>query len=232
MIKPTLTQDTLAAWGLEDFLLANPELAIQPSENGHVSIAGNFWFCARAKGVELQDSYRIEMAIPRGFPQILPQVKEVGGRIPSDFHHYPDGGLCLGSPIRLALIVGKDGTLSRFAEQCLMPYLFACSYKERYGTLPFGELEHGQAGIMDDLLSLLNIGNERLALQLLQLAGIQRRKANKQPCPCSSGLRVGRCHHRLLNHLRERLGRLECRTLHLLLADSKVRTKQANLRRV
>jgi hypothetical protein len=232
VIEPPVTPDTLAAWGLEGFLLANPALAIQPSENGHVSIAGHFRFCARAKGVELQDCYQIEMAIPRGFPQVLPQVKEVGGRIPSDFHHYPDGGLCLGSPIRLALIVGKDGTLSRFAEQCIIPYLFACSYKERYGTLPFGELAHGKAGIMDDLLSLLNVGNDRLALHLLQFAGIQRRKANRRPCPCGGGLRVGRCHHRLLNHLRERLGRLECRTLHLLLADGKARTKQAILRRV
>ena len=214
---------------MEDFLLANPELAIQPSENGHVSIGGNFRFCATAKGVEIQDSYRIEIAVPRGFPQVLPQVKEVGGRIPSDFHHYPDGALCLGSPIRLALIVGKDGTLDRFAERCLKPYLFGYSYKERYGQLPFDELEHGQAGIIDDLQSLLGVDNERLALQLLQLAGTQRRKANKRPCPCGSGRRVGRCHHSLLNHLRSGLGRLYCKGLYVVLSEQRLRSKHAHL---
>ena len=37
---------------------------------------------------------------------------------------------------------------------------------------------------------------------LLQLVTVKKRVANKRPSPCGSGLRLGRCHHRYVNHLR------------------------------
>jgi len=223
------TQDQFAAWGLKDLLLANPELAIRPSTNGELRIAGEFHFRARGKGVEIEDSYQIEVTVPGDFPRDLPRVNETGGRIPSDFHRYGDGSLCLGSPIRLALMLKEGATLSEFTGRCLLPYLFAYSYKEKYGKLPFGELEHGQAGIVDDLRRMFRVDSEVQVLQLLQLAGTQRRKANRPNCPCGSGQRVGKCHHRMLNRLRARLGRLYCRALHILLVDRGVREKQLRL---
>lgn len=130
----------LAAWGLEELLVAHPGLAIRPRAGGELLIAGEFRFLARSNGTEIEDSYRIEMTVSSDFPRELPRVKETGGRIPLDFHHYPDGTLCLGSPIRLCLILDVGATLAEFTERCLLAYLFAYSYKEKYGTLPFGEL--------------------------------------------------------------------------------------------
>jgi hypothetical protein len=46
---------------------------------------------------------------------------------------------------------------------------------------------------------------------MLRLIGMKRRVANKRPCPCGSGLRAGKCHHRILNRLRQELGRQWCR---------------------
>jgi hypothetical protein len=43
--------------------------------------------------------------------------------------------------------------------------------------------------------------------EFVRLAALRRREANKHPCPCGSGRRLGRCHNRRVNHLRGRLGR-------------------------
>ncbi len=219
-------RDQYATWGVEELLQSYPGLAIRPHAADGLLVAGEFFFFARRRRVEITDSYSIEIVVPDGFPQLLPQVKEVGGRIPADFHHYPDGTLCLGSPIRLYLLIGRYANLSDFARRCLLPYLFGYSYREKYGRLPFGELEHGHAGIMSDLRNLLAVDDDVQVLRLLDLAGTPRMKANRQRCPCDSGQRVGRCHHMLLNELRGRLSGAACRQLHHLLYENEFRTKR------
>lgn len=46
------------------------------------------------------------------------------------------------------------------------------------------------------------------AIPYCTLATMKRRRANKQLCPCGSGRRLGRCHNRKVNVLRDRVGRL------------------------
>ena len=46
------------------------------------------------------------------------------------------------------------------------------------------------------------------ALPFCLLASMLRRRANKRPCPCGSGRRLGRCHNRKVNALRDRVGRV------------------------
>jgi hypothetical protein len=46
--------------------------------------------------------------------------------------------------------------------------------------------------------------------EVLHLAAMRRRHANKRPCPCGSGNRLGRCHHELTNRARAMLGRTGC----------------------
>ena len=43
--------------------------------------------------------------------------------------------------------------------------------------------------------------------EFLCLTGMKKRVANKHPCPCGSGRRLGRCHCRRVNHLRRTIGR-------------------------
>ena len=43
--------------------------------------------------------------------------------------------------------------------------------------------------------------------EFVRLTAMRKRHANKQACPCGSGRRLGRCHHRRINTLREQLGR-------------------------
>lgn len=216
-------------WGLTSLLAAYPGLRVQPQVNGTLMLGGEFYFNAQYRGKEIADTYSIEIEVPDRFPVELPRVKEIGGRIPTEFHHYSDGTLCLGSPIRLALEIGDDTNLPAFVERFVLPYLFSFSHMAQFGFLPFGELKHGHDGIIQDLERILKATGERSCIELLELAGLERRKANRERCPCGSGLRVGKCHNRILNRLRFRIGRLVCRDWHDCIREHRLREKQQAL---
>lgn len=118
-----------------------------------------------------------------------------------------NGALCLGSPTRLRLILLESPSLLHFVERCVVPYLYGYSYFEKHGALPFGELKHGAAGIRQDFANIFGINQEDIVDRYIRLASMGKRHANKQPCPCGSHRRLGRCHHRRVNSLRSRLGR-------------------------
>lgn len=81
----------------------------------------------------------------------------------------------------------------------LLPYGY--SIVESGGVLPFGERSHGARGRRDDLASMLGIDDDLVLLGFVRLLAMKTRHANKLPCPCGSGLRLGRCHNRKLNTL-------------------------------
>jgi hypothetical protein len=146
---------------------------------------------------EITDSYELSIFVPSQFPRCLPQVIETGNRIPknANYHVNPNNNtLCLGSPIRLMLKLSQKPTLPGFAELCLTPYLFAMSHKLRVGgRFPFDELQHGTKGILIDYADLFGLKTPEQARYALQLLGMKKRRANKQPCPCVCGKRLGRC---------------------------------------
>jgi hypothetical protein len=51
------------------------------------------------------------------------------------------------------------------------------------------------------------VNNRKAVERMIYLAASEKRKANRHPCPCGSGRRVGKCHNLALNRLRRRLGR-------------------------
>lgn len=166
-------------------------------------LRGKFRFKANVSGNdEIDDSYKLEILVPDKFPRALPKVKETGGKIPRDgnFHVNPDGTLCLGSPLRLLSKVHSVPNLTGFADKCLVPYLYAVSHKlMSSGDFVFGELDHGDQGIVDDYSVLLGLKERHHITQAIRLLGIKKRMANKRVCPCGCGKRLGACpiHHKL-----------------------------------
>lgn len=205
-------KDRFELWKLDDLLLAYPDLSLRPIVNGVVRLAGTLAFSADAKGLErIDDAYEVEITVPSGFPRQLPLVKETAGRIPTNFHSNDDGSLCLGSPVRQHLELTKNPTLPGFVKFCVIPYLYGFSYREKHGQLPFGELDHGMKGIRQDFAELFGVKAHEAAVRMVGLAGMKRPPANKRPCPCGSGRRLGKCHNRNANVLRKQLGRPWCR---------------------
>lgn len=198
----------LERWSVDEMLLAYPDLSLRPVVDGIVRIGGTLVFSADASGLErIDDAYEVEISVPMAFPRKLPLVKETGARIPRTFHTNPDSSLCLGSPVRLQLKLAKTPTLLGFVESCLIPYLYGFSYRQKHGQLPFGELDHGSKGIRHDFADLFGVKSDEAAVRMVALAGLKKRDANRRSCPCGSGRRLGKCHNRRVNELRNQLGR-------------------------
>lgn len=198
--------------GLRPFLDAYPGMRIRPSPAGVIRLEGDFHFRADHKdGPLIEDTYRLLIEIPHRFPDELPRTLEIGGRIPRDANHHvlSDGSLCLGSPLRLHLIARRTRDLTAFVRRGIVPYLYAASYREKTGgPYPFGELTHGAEGLLDDYAQLLGLRTPRQAFDALALLGTKRRLANKRPCPCACGRRLGVCRfNTTIRSLRGEFGR-------------------------
>lgn len=194
-------------WGLDDLLDTHRELRLVPSTTSAIEVAGGLRFRYHPPGLpQIEDSYDITLTVPPTFPEDSLSIRETGGRIPAHFHVFSHGTLCLGAPFRLRLIAAEFRTLLDFVERCVVPYLYGFSYFELHGVMPFGELEHGRAGLIQDLAALFGV-DEDAAEGCLRLAAMPRRKANRHKCPCGSGRTLGECHNIKLNDIRNRAGR-------------------------
>ena len=183
---------------LNEFLTDFPLMAVRPSRTvSGIVLKGTFAFTAQSlTHGELTDHYKLKIAVPPKFPRSLPIVTELEHKIPRQegFHVNRDDTLCLGSPLRLLLKLSEAPTLIGFADSCLVPYLFGISYKLRHGgKFPFDELAHGVAGLLADYVELFGLRQPTQAVNALRVLGMKKRRANKLPCPCRCGLRLGKC---------------------------------------
>ena len=132
--------------GTKEFLRDYPGMAFAPSAPGEVVFKGDLEFTARYRDeVEITDSYELKISVPIDFPDVLPKVWELGGKIPNDgLHHLnPNKTLCLGAPIHVLKKIKENPTVVGFAENCIVPFLYAVSRKlADGGEFVFGELEH------------------------------------------------------------------------------------------
>jgi hypothetical protein len=200
--------DLFRRWRLDQLLLAYPALRLVPTTGNSVVLAGTLPIDAQFPGsTHIVDEFEIELSVPRRFPKQIPSVRETGGRIPRSYHKLSDGALCLGTPTQLLMVLTQSTSILRFVERCLVPYLYRYSHVEKQGVAPYGELDHGMAGVVQDLMLLFKTDRKDTIEQFLRLTSMRKRHANKKPCPCGSGRRLGRCHNRRVNMLRDRLGR-------------------------
>lgn len=194
--------------GLAEFLRVYPFMAVRPTSGKSLVIKGDFAFQADHPIFgHLHDSFCLKIEVPESFPKGVPTVYETAGRIPKNGKYHvneDDGSLCLGSPLALLMILAKSPSLCGFAEKCLVPYLFAVAHKlKNGGPMLFGELAHGSPGLLDDYMRVLGLKSPEQVAKTLAILGRKKRVANKLPCPCGCGVRVGKCRfNRLLGLLR------------------------------
>ncbi|WP_460597696.1 ubiquitin-conjugating enzyme family protein [Geomonas sp. Red276] len=193
--------------GVQRFLDDYPGMTLRPCRDKGVILRGTFTFCGTPPAAtQICDAYELELEVPSSFPKEIPTVKETGGRIPRDgtFHINPDDTLCLGSPLSILIRVAQEPTLTGFASKCIVPFLYAVSKRlADGGGFAFSELRHGKRGILDDYVEVLDLSGPDDVVAALKLLAMRRRVANKQPCPCNCGKRLGRCrYHFKLNRFR------------------------------
>ncbi len=201
---------TIGGDDIKKFLDNYPYISIVPDCRNGVLFAGRFDFIVNEQDGNplVNDSYELEIYIPHTFPRSLPVVKEKGGKIPNDGKHHVNRGeksLCLGSPISLLRILYSEPSVVGYVKNCLIPYLYAVSLKINHGIdFVFGELPHGNEGILKDYSNLFGVYDADELIRILRLLTIKKRLANKKICPCGCKGRLGRCNlHYILNDLRK-----------------------------
>lgn len=204
--------------GLEEFLAAHPRIRITEINDDRVELAGEYQLKAQLAGSQLVDqTYQLRLVCPRDYPKTLPKVFDEGRYIPrnEDYHTYSDGSFCLASEIRVKSLLRDDHSLTAFFEKIIDRFLYAVTHRIEFGVFPYGELAHGEQGLIDDYGEMFGLSGKLSVLRALQALGKRKREANKLPCPCGCGLRLGLCDYRfLLNQFRS----IECRSwfrLHL-----------------
>ena len=186
---------------LEDFLDKHRAMSIKPSKDDGLVVEGKLYFTAKTDGYrEVQDFYRIRIKIANNFPSAIPEVEEIENKIPrkEEYHINPDNTLCLGSSLRLLQLLSKNPTLEGFIEYCLIPYLYGVTLKiDDDIDLIFGELAHGEKGIIDEYEKIFGIKGKDSIKEVVQMLSMKRRVANKQTCPCGCKNRLGKCKSKL-----------------------------------
>lgn len=205
--------------GLERFLRSYQGMRVSPSTSRELQLEGQFAFEAEYEdGPLIEDVYELTITISERYPDVLPSIEETGSRIPrdTDHHVYPDGTLCLGSPLQLHEIAVDTPDLKAYVEKALVPFLYAVSHEGETGEqFVLGELEHGAEGILNDYARILGLYDHAAVVEALRLLGMKRRKANKADCPCGCGDRLGICRfNETVRELRDRHGRSVFRRLY------------------
>ncbi|MEC9281791.1 MAG: hypothetical protein VX642_03700 [Bdellovibrionota bacterium] len=198
--------------GKSEFLDNYPGMSLGPAHKDKLIFRGGFDFKRRSiDEVEIEATYKLEIHFPFTFPRELPKVWEIEEKIPRDGKHHTnsDGSLCLGSPIRLIEKINSCPTFSGFAENCLIPFLYIITRQIRRGDgFISGELDHGEPGIIADYMKIFGLESRSQVIKLLQSLGMKKRIANKYPCPCDCGKRLGCCSfHKTVNKYRKTASR-------------------------
>ncbi len=192
---------------LQEFLTQHPSMRLVELNAQQVVIEGEYEIDAQMQGFEpILDTYQLQIVFPPDYPRSLPTVKESERRIQrtADFHTYEDGAFCLGSAIKLKSILCEFPTITEFVRRILDPFLYAITYKIKHDVYPFGDLDHGEAGLIDDYQCLFNVKGKAAVLLVLAALGARKREANKLPCPCGCKRRIGKCDFRFgLQHWRQ-----------------------------
>ena len=196
--------DTL---GLEDFLADHPRIRIVEINNERLVLAGEYHLKAQLAGSQLIDrTYLLKLVWPSDYPENLPKIIDEEKYFPRNqaYHTYSDGSFCLGSELKIKSLLQEDYSLSAFFEKIIDRFLYSVTHRIEFGNFPYGELAHGEKGLIDDYGEMFGVVGKKAVLYALRALGKRKREANKLPCPCRCGLRLGRCDYRfVLNRFRD-----------------------------
>lgn len=185
--------------GLEDFLTAHPRIRIIEINAERLVLAGEYHLKAQLAGSQLVERiYRLKLICPHYYPEKLPIVIDEEIYFPrnQEYHTYGDGSFCLGSELKIKSLLRHDLSLSVFFEKIVDRFLYAVTHRVEYGNFPYGELAHGERGLVDDYGDMFRISGKLAVVRALQALGKRKREANKLPCPCCCGLSLGHCDYR------------------------------------
>jgi hypothetical protein len=189
--------DQLVKDQFEIFSKSYPGFSLKMNDNGSYAMKGDLTIDADFEGETIVDTFDVEILIPEGYPDLVPKFFETGGRIPKEFHTYPDSSRCLGAPLAVKKKFFQNKTLISFVNDSVIPYLYSFSYNEKYGKMPYGELSHKTLGIIEYYREEFGVNDDIAVLGLLRILAENDYRGHTI-CPCGSSLKLRKCHGKQL----------------------------------
>ena len=158
------------------------------------------------EGTEL-DRYAVEIILLASYPDALPLVFEVGGRVPWDADHHVNretGEACLFVPDERWKVAPPTMTFLEFLNGPVRNFFLGQSLFRRTGEWPFGQRPHGAAGLREYYSELLRTDDVAMILRYLDCLRRPTLKGH-WPCPCGSGRRLRACHRAQVDDLRTKI---------------------------
>jgi hypothetical protein len=147
------------------------------------------------------DKFKIEIQIPPDFPQSVPSVREIGGRIPNNGkqHINPDGTACLFVPEEKYRYCPDGISLSDFINGPVRNFfLWQIDYELNGGNSSIGERAHGFDGRIEFYQEILNTKDGSKIIKFVKLLTLNHINGNSK-CWCGSNKSVHSC----TNHFNE-----------------------------
>jgi ubiquitin-protein ligase len=156
-------------------------------------------------GFWINDCYLMEIAFPPDYPDSLPFVREIGGKIENNYPHFlnkDEKTLCLGTWTDLWFHFSQKKTILYFVYDLLIPALYTHAYWKKKKTMPpWGDRPHGGLGPADFFADMFKVYDLFQIIQLL-LAFLGFSFKWDSQCPCGRKMALNECHGIQLKHLR------------------------------
>jgi hypothetical protein len=149
--------------------------------------------------------FQIEILIPSDFPDSIPLVREIAGRVPHavDWHTYNKGALCVIVPEEW-LLNPKRTSLMAFLEGPLRNYFLNHALAECGMKRPMGERSHGSLGLLEAYGEWFGSNELRVVRAYLNCLSKEMLRGHWD-CPCGSGVRLRKCHFSKLMELQKQI---------------------------
>lgn len=147
------------------------------------------------EGDEVLERFAVEVRLQRQSDRALPEVREIGGRIPhhEDWHVSGDGTLCVVQPAAFWFQEPEGLTLPGFLQGPLQGHLAGQVVVARGGKWPVGAWGHGATGICECFAEILGVTAPGVVRALVGVIAGEWINGHA-PCPCGSGRKFRKCH--------------------------------------
>lgn len=153
------------------------------------------------------DRYAVEIVLLADYPDILPLVFEVGGRVPRDADHHINretGEACLFVPDERWRVCPPSMGFLEFLDGPVRSFFLGQSLFRLTGEWPFGQRSHGGDGIREYYSELLGTEDATVIRGYLECLSRPVLKGH-WPCPCGNGKRLRDCHRAQVEELRAKI---------------------------
>ncbi len=158
---------------------------------------------------QVLDQFQVMILLPPRYPEGIPNVFEVGGRIPHDVdrHVIPSTGeACLFVSEDRWYAWPKGSSFAQFLDVPVYNYFLSQVHFEVTGKWPEGwePRSHGDAGVFEAYRDLLGTSDDQVVLRFMWVLSHEVVKGH-WPCPCGSGKSLRACHREFVQQLQARI---------------------------